>query len=108
MKTQYNSYNKFKTYLTSGMIESQGCNVIHFENKGNVTARLNGDYLLRPDESLSLNQVSPLVVDRTQYQVQFDPLDPNSSGTDQNLQVITTFIEVIQLTEAEGQNCERF
>jgi len=84
--------NDIQQYVKAGNINSKGCNSILFFNQGDVTAVINGVIKIRPGMSFSLNQTDSTIQDETTYQVRFDGADSLSTGTDQNLAVISTYI----------------
>jgi hypothetical protein len=82
--------NDFRQYNTNAVISTQNSNSVGFDNCGDVTVYINNIWRIKPGEFKSLSQLIPDVIDGTRYNVSFAPLDPFSTGTDQNLVVITS------------------
>lgn len=104
---KYQARVQFDVYSTSKVLETRNCNAISFENKGTVTARLNSNYRLLPGQVLNISHTLPTVMDVTQYAVNFDLSDPGTTGTDQELAVITIFNEEMLTAKQEQSNCQK-
>lgn len=88
----FSASNDIRQYSKPGNIPTKGCNSIYFENQGDVTAVINNIWRIVPGDARSLNQLDPRVIDDTLYYISFDTTDPFTTGTNQNLVVIPTFI----------------
>ena len=83
--------NQIRPYSKTGdTIATDNCNSIGFDNCGDVTVFINNIWRIKPGEFKSLSQLIPDVIDGTRYQVSFSLADPFTTGTTQNLVVITS------------------
>lgn len=87
------AFSVLKAYYANQTLETDNINSILFLNQGDVTAVINGALRIRPGLSLANNQSHFDVVDITTYSLVFDPADAFSTGSDQNLLVLTTKIK---------------
>ena len=84
--------NDFQPYTGPGNLKTNCANSIMFFNQGNVTALINNALKVAPGSTFSISQVDPSIIDATAYQLRFDLTDAATTGTDQQLLVITTTI----------------
>lgn len=71
--------NIFNKYSKSGPVDTTGANSVLFTNKGTATVNINNVFPLAAGESLSLSQVTPEIIDTTNYTVFFET-DPEPTA----------------------------
>jgi hypothetical protein len=92
MNTLPIAVNDLQTYSKAGNLKTKGCNSILFFNQGDVTILINNVLRIVPGNSFSINQVMPNVLDETAYMVSFLLTDSATTGTNQQLVTICTFV----------------
>lgn len=71
--------NIFNKYSKSGPIDTTGANSILFTNKGTGTVIINNIFPLGVGETLGLSQITPEIIDTTNYTVFFET-DPEPTA----------------------------
>jgi len=83
-----------RTYVKAGVIATKESNAIAFDNQGDVTAIINKTWKVRPGQVKSISYIDPAIIIETDYRVDFDLTDAFTTGTDNNLCVICSFIQL--------------
>lgn len=91
--TTYQARVDMRLYAANGPLIIENANAIEFRNQGEVVLTINNVMKILPGQSASINQYWPGAVDQTQYRVKFDLSDPESTGTKQELAVISSSIQ---------------